>query len=114
MTESGYYPAGAEFDPSAPWNEEEPKYRSVAVDVTLTLHKKVMIDINENNLREEYSKRHGRTLRYQGVDLDQEVHAQVVLPHEAHFYVQGNTDKGKQAIEDLRGWDVDEFNTELI
>lgn len=25
MYESGYYPAGAEHDPSAPWNEREPK-----------------------------------------------------------------------------------------
>lgn len=24
MYESGYYPAGAEFDPRAPWNEVEP------------------------------------------------------------------------------------------
>lgn len=24
MTESGYYPPGAEFDPRAPWNEREP------------------------------------------------------------------------------------------
>ncbi len=24
MYESGYYPAGAEFDPRAPWNEREP------------------------------------------------------------------------------------------
>ena len=25
MMESGYYPAGAEFDPRAPWNEKEPR-----------------------------------------------------------------------------------------
>lgn len=24
--ESGYYPAGAEFDPNAPWNETDPEY----------------------------------------------------------------------------------------
>lgn len=24
MYESGYYPAGAEFDPRAPWNQEDP------------------------------------------------------------------------------------------
>lgn len=24
MYESGYYPAGAEYDPDAPWNEREP------------------------------------------------------------------------------------------
>lgn len=24
MYESGYYPAGAEYDPRAPWNEREP------------------------------------------------------------------------------------------
>ena len=26
MYESGYYPAGAEYDPRAPWNEREPTY----------------------------------------------------------------------------------------
>ena len=25
MYESGYYPAGAEYDPDAPWNEREPR-----------------------------------------------------------------------------------------
>lgn len=24
MYESGYYPAGAEHDPNAPWNQEDP------------------------------------------------------------------------------------------
>jgi hypothetical protein len=32
MRESGYYPPGAEFDPNAPWNQEDPS--EVEVDVT--------------------------------------------------------------------------------
>ena len=29
MTESGYYPPGAEHDPNAPWNQEDCQDKSV-------------------------------------------------------------------------------------
>ena len=114
MTESGYYPSGAEFDPSAPFNEEEPQYRSVEVDVTLTLHKKINIDISENYLREEFDKKKGTTLEYYGDDLNEEVCSNVVLPNKAYHYIQGNTNKGRKAIQDLKDWEIEDINSEII
>lgn len=43
MYESGYYPAGAEYDPRAPWNEHVNDEIEVEVDVTLTIHKTVKV-----------------------------------------------------------------------
>ena len=39
MKESGYYPAGAEFDPRAPWNEVElpPKDVEVTISAIVTM-----------------------------------------------------------------------------
>ena len=39
MTESGYYPSGAEFDSRAPWNEREVSSRRFDVCVSQTLSK---------------------------------------------------------------------------
>lgn len=46
MIESGYYPPGAEFDPRAPWNEQEVPKRQFDVCVSQTLSKntKVLTD----------------------------------------------------------------------
>ena len=41
MTESGYYPPGAEHDPNAPWNQEELPEREIEVTVSVTLSKSV-------------------------------------------------------------------------
>ena len=43
MSESGYYPAGAEYDPRAPWNQVEPKPKKVEVTVSITLSKTVEV-----------------------------------------------------------------------
>jgi len=39
MTESGYYPPGAEFDPNAPYNQVENEIKDFECDVTCTLGK---------------------------------------------------------------------------
>lgn len=44
MRESGYYPAGAEFDPNAPYNKSL-DVESVTVDLTLTVRKTINVDM---------------------------------------------------------------------
>ena len=43
MRESGYYPAGAEFDPRAPWNEVEPEEITRNCDVWTAVRKTMSI-----------------------------------------------------------------------
>lgn len=46
MRESGYYPPGAEFDPSAPYNEVEPPEIDLGVTVYETLTKETSVITN--------------------------------------------------------------------
>lgn len=73
MIESGYYPAGAEFDPSAPWNEHTNDEIDVEVDVTITVHKKVKIYTTDYELDDE-----GCVCDYG--DLKEDVKNQVEMP----------------------------------
>lgn len=47
MRESGYFPAGAEFDPSAPYNQEEVPYEDFEITCSQSLSKTV--DVVTNN-----------------------------------------------------------------
>lgn len=46
MRESGYYPAGAEFDPNAPWNEVEVPERDFDITCSQSLSKTVTVTTN--------------------------------------------------------------------
>lgn len=47
MIESGYYPPGAEFDPNAPWNEQEVPERQFGVCISQTLSKNTGVTTND-------------------------------------------------------------------
>lgn len=47
MIESGYYPPGAEFDPNAPWNQEELPEKTFDVCVSQTLSKSTKVTTND-------------------------------------------------------------------
>ena len=47
MTESGYYPMGAEFDKNAPYNQVEPEPLEIEVTVSVTLSKTMKIKVND-------------------------------------------------------------------
>ena len=46
MRESGYFPAGAEFDPSAPYNQSDPDDMDFDVTCSQTLSKTVTVTTN--------------------------------------------------------------------
>lgn len=47
MRESGYYPPGAEFDPNAPWNEEEIPSKDFDVTISQSLSKNTVVTTND-------------------------------------------------------------------
>lgn len=53
MTESGYYPPGAEFDPNAPWNQTEPPEIDFDVCISSTLSKNVKVSTSDYREDEE-------------------------------------------------------------
>lgn len=56
MRESGYYPPGAEYDPSAPWNQKETPERSFKVSVSQTLSKSTTV-VTSNYYEETVSEK---------------------------------------------------------
>ena len=47
MRESGYYPPGAEYDPRAPWNQEETPEKAFDISVSQTLSKNTEVTTND-------------------------------------------------------------------
>ena len=47
MTESGYYPPGAEFDPNAPYNQSEPEPIKLDVYITQVFSKPANIEVTD-------------------------------------------------------------------
>ena len=117
MSESGYYPLGAEHDPRAPYNEVEQKDKEVEVEITLTLTKKTKILVDDYEIigidkDEEYNS--SLIVDYSDCDLVKSVKEQLILPNEAHEYVQSNTNIGRSAIKDLKGWNIDDIDVNII
>lgn len=60
MIESGYYPLGAEFDTSAPYNQKESEPIEKDVQVMHIIHKKLTLkldsdDVTQKDLKEAYA-----------------------------------------------------------
>ena len=53
MSESGYYPIGAEFDPSAPWNQVEIPEREFDVTISSSLSKSTTIESKDYLIDED-------------------------------------------------------------
>ena len=50
MKESGYYPAGAEFDPNAPYNQVDVESREFDIECTFVMRKVVTVTTNDYEL----------------------------------------------------------------
>lgn len=57
MKESGIYAPGTEFDPNAPWNEEEQEEKEFEITVSQSLSKCVSVITNDYNI-EKVSEKH--------------------------------------------------------
>ena len=83
MSESGYYPAGAEYDPKAPWNQVDPEPREIEVTVSITLSKTVEVEVTDYTAEEDYDEDgyNGINYDYSECNLEQAVRDQVTLPN---------------------------------
>jgi len=71
--ESGYYPAGAEYDPAAPWNEKTNYPTDVEVEVTVLMKKRFVVTTDNYEMDEE-----GYITEYN--DIEQDVQDQLEIP----------------------------------
>ena len=84
MKESGYYPAGAEFDPRAPWNEVELPPKEVEVTISAIVSKTMKVPVRDYTIDEEGN------IDFSDCDLKKAVEENVRLPN-------------------TKGWDLDNF-----
>lgn len=88
---SDYYPAGAYYDPNAPYNEEVVQERDFEVNVTYTLAKD-NIGVMTNDYVREYDEEDGRTT-YNTKDTDWEA-----VYEEQHYSVLQMLDLLKEYV----------------
>ncbi len=76
-------PIGAEYDPNAPWNQEDPKPQKIEVTVSITLSKTVEVEVTDYTAEEDYDEDgyHGINYDYSECNLEQAVRDQVTLPN---------------------------------
>ena len=88
MKESGYYPAGAEFDPRAPWNEVELPPKDVEVTISAIVSKTMKVPVRDYTIDEEGN------IDFSECDLKKAVEENIRLPN-------------------INGWDLDNFEVIL-
>ena len=88
MKESGYYPAGAEFDPRAPWNEVESPPKEVEVTISAIVSKTMKVPVRDYTIDEEGN------IDFSECDLKKAVEENIRLPN-------------------TKGWDLDNFEVVL-
>ena len=88
MKESGYYPAGAEFDPRAPWNEVELPPKEVEVTISAIVSKTMKVPVRDYTIDEEGN------IDFSECNLKKAVEENVRLPN-------------------TKGWDLDNFEVVL-
>lgn len=112
MTESGYYPPGAEHDPNAPWNQIDNPEREIEATVSVTLSKTVKVRVSDYKITDSGKDEDGECFKdidYSDCDLKGAVEEQIVLPQSAHIYVKNNP----KVHEDLSNWCVDDLEVNL-
>lgn len=109
MTESGYYPPGADTK-DAPWNQVDNPEREIEVTVSVTLSKTVKIKVSDYSITDSGKDEDGEyfeDIDYSKCDLKRAVEEQITLPQDAYKYVKGEFDNDQ--YNDLKGWCVDDF-----
>ena len=115
MFESGYYPPGAQYDSSAPYNEEKQKEVEVEVTVSVTLSKTLKVRLDDYII--EPDSYGGCQLDFSQCNLRKAVEDQYTLPQDAGKYISNYAYKAgyKGCIEadELSNWSVDDFEVVL-
>ena len=124
MTESGYYPPGAEFDPSAPYNRSDPPREKFDVYVVQTLSKTATVETDDYEPEEEIDE-DGPNFYYNTDNTDWEnayednhyTPYQLITMLKRVLEMQLRGEKvsnylAKRLIEECEGWAVEEESIE--
>ena len=105
-------PVGTEYDPNAPWNQKDLPLKEIEVTVSVTLSKTVKIKVSDYEITDSGKDEDGEyfeDIDYSNCDLKNAVKEQIILPHKAYTRI---IKKGK-LYEDLKDWNVDDFEVVL-
>lgn len=112
-------PIGSDYDPRAPWNQEEQPDQEIEVTISVTLSKTVKINVNDYIVAEK-DEDGNLDIDYSICDLESAVKNQIYLPQEAGNYIQEGFDNGTiisakygDIADDLKDWNVDDFEVKL-
>ena len=107
------YPLGADTE-DAPWNEVEVPEEEIEVTVSVTLSKTVKIKVTDYTVESgtDEEGEHFKDIDYSSCDLKKAVEEQITLPQYGYLYIRGDHENGK-LIEDLSGWNVDDYEVIL-
>ena len=122
MTESGYYPPGAEFDPNAPYNQSEPEPIKLDVYITQVFSKPTNIEVTDYEYEvDEYEKcYYTSNCDLKGATRNQVTTIEDILTELPKIYKELTTnDSGtiteyqlnrlKVLAKACEGWNLDEF-----
>ena len=122
MTESGYYPPGAEFDPNAPYNQSEPEPIKLDVYITQVFSKPANIEVTDYEYEvDEYEKcYYTSNCDLKGATRNQVTTIEDILTELPKIYKELTTnDSGtitkyqlnrlKVLAKACEGWNLDEF-----
>ena len=122
MTESGYYPPGAEFDPNAPYNQSEPEPIKLDVYITQVFSKPANIEVTDYEYEvDEFEKcYYTSNCDLKGATRDQITTIEDILTELPNIYKELTTndsgtitkyqlDRLKVLAKACEGWDLDEF-----
>lgn len=122
MTESGYYPPGAEFDPNAPYNQSEPEPIKLDVYITQVFSKPANIEVTDYEYEvDEFDKYYYTSnCDLKGATRNQVTTIEDILTELPNIYKELTTDDSgtitkyqlnrlKVLAKACEGWNLDEF-----
>ena len=112
-------PIGSDYDPKAPWNQEKQPEHEIEVMISVTLSRTVKINVNDYTVLGK-DEDGNLDIDYSTCDLESAVKDQIYLPQEAGKLIQEGLDANViisanygDIAEDLKDWNVDDFEVEL-
>lgn len=120
MTENDYYPVGSN-NKDAPWNQEENPEKEIEVFVSITLSKPIKIKVKDYKVLEkgkDENSEYFEDIDFSTCNLKEAIKEQITLPQEAYnklftsVYYSNNIEAHK-ALEDLKDWDIDDYEVIL-
>lgn len=105
------YPCGADTK-DAPWNQEDSPEKEIEVTVSITLSKTVKVKVSDYeilNSGKDEDRQYFEDIDYSNCDLKKAVEEQIILPHKAYRTIMTNTKRSKKTYEDIKDWNVDDF-----